>query len=83
MATATFSLRGGPLNTPEAVPAFTRSLSRFANYFLACLRVARQRRQLLKLDDRALKDIGISSADADAEATRGFWNIPEDIETRD
>ncbi len=34
---------------------------------------SRQRRQLLTLDDRMLADIGISSADADAEARKPFW----------
>ena len=33
----------------------------------------RQRRLLLSLDNRALKDMGISRADAEAEATKGFW----------
>jgi uncharacterized protein YjiS (DUF1127 family) len=34
---------------------------------------ARQRRALLRLDDRMLKDIGISRADAEREASRPFW----------
>ena len=33
----------------------------------------RSRRQLLALDSRALKDIGISRADALAEARKPFW----------
>lgn len=33
----------------------------------------RQREQLLKLDDHALKDIGVSRADAVAEGTKPFW----------
>jgi uncharacterized protein YjiS (DUF1127 family) len=35
--------------------------------------LARQRRALLRLDDRMLKDIGISRADAEHEACRPFW----------
>ncbi len=50
---------------------------RVARYFLTCLDVARQRRQLLALDDRALKDIGISRTDALREANGFFWDIPE------
>ena len=46
-------------------------------YFLTCLDVARQRRQLLELDDRALKDIGISRTDVLREAHGFFWDIPE------
>ncbi len=34
---------------------------------------ARQRRQLLSLSDHMLKDIGISRADAAAEANKPFW----------
>lgn len=32
-----------------------------------------QRRQLLSLDDRALRDIGISRADAEREYRKPFW----------
>jgi uncharacterized protein YjiS (DUF1127 family) len=36
----------------------------------------RQRRALARLDDRALEDIGITRAEADAEARSGFWDVP-------
>jgi uncharacterized protein YjiS (DUF1127 family) len=36
--------------------------------------VARQRRALLGLDERLLKDIGITRADAVREASRRFWD---------
>lgn len=36
--------------------------------------VRRQRRALLSLSDRLLKDIGISRADAMQEAARPFWD---------
>jgi len=45
---------------------------------LACLEVARQRRQLITLDERTPKDVGISRADAVREAGRDFWDIPEE-----
>jgi uncharacterized protein YjiS (DUF1127 family) len=41
--------------------------------FAAIRAVARQRRQLLMLSDAALKDIGISRADAEREAAQPFW----------
>lgn len=41
------------------------------------LTVARQRRHLMKLDDRLLKDVGISRADAEREAARKFWDLPD------
>ena len=34
---------------------------------------SRQRRQLLELDDRLLKDIGVSRADVEREAYKPFW----------
>jgi uncharacterized protein YjiS (DUF1127 family) len=36
--------------------------------------LARQRRALLALNDRMLKDIGISRAEAEHEANRAFWS---------
>ena len=46
-------------------------------YFCLCLRIARERRQLRNFDTRSLKDIGLSRADAQREADRGFWDIPD------
>lgn len=37
--------------------------------------VARERNQLAKLDERALKDIGVSRSEALAEAERPFWDV--------
>ncbi len=34
---------------------------------------ARQRRQLRRLDDRLLKDIGLSRADVEREADKPWW----------
>jgi len=36
--------------------------------------LARQRRALLALNDHMLKDIGISRAEAEREASRPFWS---------
>ncbi len=55
---------------------------RVAHHFLTCLDVARQRRQLLALDERTLKDVGISRIDALREANRDFWDIPEHLKPR-
>jgi len=38
----------------------------------------RQRRQLASLDEAALKDIGLSRADAFREAQPPFWDLPKD-----
>jgi hypothetical protein len=37
-----------------------------------------ERRMLLRMDDRALKDIGLSRSEAYAEAHRSLWDIPRD-----
>ena len=42
----------------------------------AWLEISRQRRTLATLDDRMLKDIGISRASAKFEARRPFWDLP-------
>ena len=39
-------------------------------------RVRQERRALLGLDERGLKDIGYSLCDARAEAHRSFWDLP-------
>ncbi len=36
----------------------------------------RQRRMLVRLDDHALRDIGLSRADAQDEAARPIWDVP-------
>lgn len=64
------------------VRALGQDLVRFVHYFMICLDVARQRRQLLALNERTLKDIGRSRADALGEANRGFWDIPENLKPR-
>ncbi|MET4103102.1 uncharacterized protein YjiS (DUF1127 family) [Roseovarius sp. MBR-78] len=37
--------------------------------------IARQRRQLARLDDAALADIGLSRREAQREAARPFWDL--------
>ena len=41
-------------------------------------RVQRERRLLAMLDDRLLRDIGISRADAELEASRASWDVPSE-----
>jgi uncharacterized protein YjiS (DUF1127 family) len=42
------------------------------------LKVRRERRMLLRLDDRALKDMGFDRGRAYNEAQRSFWDVPTD-----
>ena len=56
---------------------FARALQRFAtNIFTTVLdwqERARQRRRLSDLDDRMLKDIGLTRADVSREVGKPFW----------
>ncbi len=64
---------------PEDMRTIAQRFGRFISYFLICLDVARQRRRLLTLDEKALQDIGVSSIDAYQEASRSFWDIPDEL----
>jgi len=58
---------------------FTRSApaSRRAKIpFVGLFRLAKQRRDLSKLDTHMLADIGLTEAAAHREATRPFWDVP-------
>ena len=44
---------------------------------LNLLDLQRSRRALARLDKDALRDIGISKAEADKEAQKPFWDAPE------
>jgi uncharacterized protein YjiS (DUF1127 family) len=50
-----------------------QSAAALAETFMLWQERARQRRNLSGLDDHLLKDIGISRADAEAEAIKSFW----------
>lgn len=43
----------------------------------AALTLHRQRQKLSKLDDAALRDIGVSREDARREAQRAIWDAPK------
>ncbi|MBG5096490.1 DUF1127 domain-containing protein [Pseudomonas aeruginosa] len=40
------------------------------------LQLARERRELLRMSDEALKDLGLSRADIFQEGARHFWDAP-------
>ncbi len=77
-----------PVSTPRRVPAREARLTQRVLFVVAwlsrALAVARERRALLRLDETALKDIGLSRADAYGEATRRWWDLPagDDAERR-
>lgn len=53
-----------------------RGVSGAASVVLRWQELARDRRRLQEMDERMLKDIGISRADALHEASRPFWDGP-------
>ncbi len=55
-----------------AAPAPRFTLSRLAR----ALDLWRQRRALRRLDDDALRDLGVTRAQAEAEASRSVWDAP-------
>ena len=59
-------------------PVALERLWRLASALGLALRVRRERRQLLALDDRALKDMGFDRGTAHREAARPFWDLPSD-----
>ncbi len=48
-----------------------------ARRLAAWFELRRQRRRLLTLSDHMLHDLGLSRADAEGEAARPFWDLPE------
>ena len=42
------------------------------------MQVRKERRMLMRLDDRALQDIGFDKGRAYGEASRTFWDVPVD-----
>ena len=58
--------------------ALTRKTHKSQSGFnlIALISLARQRRTLAALDDHILCDIGVSRAQAEAEADRPVWDAP-------
>ncbi len=66
-----FVQEGPPLRVRPGLAAW---LLRAVELVLGWQEMARQGRALLALDERLLKDIGITRADAKREASRPFWD---------
>ncbi|MET1081274.1 MAG: DUF1127 domain-containing protein [Pseudomonas sp.] len=69
------------MNGQHAVLGFTRrkSIDLVSHWWAKVRRwneLARQRRQLLRLNEAALKDLGLSRADVEHEVEQPFWHDP-------
>jgi hypothetical protein len=60
----------------SGLSAFVRRVGHWVGFLVVAMAVARERRALLQLDDKALKDIGLGRADAYAEGSRPFSDVP-------
>jgi uncharacterized protein YjiS (DUF1127 family) len=59
----------------------THFATRLSNLALAvglAMQVRKERRMLMRLDDRALQDLGFDKGRAFNEASRTFWDLPAD-----
>lgn len=77
MKAKAFALYGLPRSNPteaEAGHAWKWSMGAVIAMLLQWHERAHQRRALLTLDDRMLKDIGVSRAEAEREANKPFWH---------
>jgi uncharacterized protein YjiS (DUF1127 family) len=55
---------------------YVRQVGHWVGFVRSAMTVARERRMLLELDDRMLKDIGVGRSEAFYEATKPFGDIP-------
>lgn len=63
----------GPRATAAFGAALARAVARGVEVMLEWHDRSVQRHHLMSLDDRALKDLGISRADAEGESRKPFW----------
>jgi uncharacterized protein YjiS (DUF1127 family) len=62
-----------PVDRPARVASLLRILRRLGTIYRLSRERHRQRRQLMEMDDRDLKDIGITREQAEQEARKPIW----------
>ncbi len=70
-------LDAGPYKQGSLSNSFFQRVQALAGQLMLMLEVAHERRQLRSLDDRMLKDIGLSRSDAEREAMRSILDLPD------
>jgi len=58
----------------------TTAIARINHRLVTWQSVSRQRRELRRISDHLLKDVGLSRVDADREAARPFWDTDDDFD---
>ena len=59
-----------------AIADYVRQVGNWVTFVRSAMTVARERRMLLQLDDRMLKDIGIGRSEAFHEASKSLGDVP-------
>lgn len=59
----------------SGLPEFAELLGRALTLAYGWRERSRQRQALLRFDDRMLRDIGLSRADVEMEASKRFWQV--------
>ena len=70
------SLASAALRPWTGLTHFATRLSNLAQAVGLAMQVRTERRMLMRLDDRALQDIGFDKGRAYGEAARTFWDVP-------
>lgn len=67
------AISGSPIFGRSSTGGAATLPRRIVAHLFDCFETYRQRRALEALDDRMLKDIGLSRCDVEAEIARPFW----------
>jgi uncharacterized protein YjiS (DUF1127 family) len=70
------SLASAALRPWIGLTHFATRLSNLAQSLGLAMQVRKERRMLMRLDDRALQDLGFDKGRAFNEASRTFWDLP-------
>lgn len=72
------SLASAALRPFSGLTQVARRISQLALTLELAMQVRKERRMLMRLDERALQDVGFDKGRAYGEANRSFWDVPVD-----